>query len=178
MAERLLARFGVDLDAAVMDTLESDLYRQGVSFQIFGKPMIQMGIIASKWMKMFDLKNDVYYLEMDFGALMKGLRKHKITVQELAKYPDVRRDLALLLDRSVTFAQLRKVAFGAERKLLKRVSLFDVYEGNKLPEGKKSYALSFILSDPEKTLVDQVIDKAMNTLIREFERQLGAQVRS
>ena len=178
MAERLLTRFGVDLEAATIDTLESDLYRQGVTFTIFGKPMIQMGIIATKWLKRFDLKNDVYYLEMDFGALMKALRKHKITAQELAKYPDVRRDLALLLDRSVTFAQLRKVAFGAERKLLKRVSLFDVYEGDKLPEGKKSYALSFILSDPEKTLVDQVIDRAMNNLMREFEHQLGAQVRS
>lgn len=178
MAERLLTRLGIDLNAAVMETLDSDIYREAVTYKIAGKPMVQMGIIASKLLKTFDLKSDVYYLEMDFGALMQATRKHKITVQELAKYPDVRRDLALLLDSSVTFSQLRKVAFAAERKLLKRVSLFDVYEGDKLPEGKKSYALSFILSDPDKTLVDQVIDKAMNNLIREFERQLGAQVRS
>jgi phenylalanyl-tRNA synthetase beta chain len=125
----------------------------------------------------FDLKNDVYFLEMNFQVLVNSTRNLDIKVKELPKYPEVKRDLALLLDRDVTFSQLRELALRTERKLLKNVSLFDVYEGDKLPEGKKSYALSFILEDIGATLTDAVIDKTMKNLAARFERELGATIR-
>ena len=105
-------------------------------------------------------------------------KKHRITAEELSKFPEVKRDLALLVDRKVTFAELRDAAFAAERKLLRSVSLFDVYEGDKLPEGKKSYALSFILEDKSRTLDDKTIERVMANLARQFEQRCGAQVRS
>jgi phenylalanyl-tRNA synthetase beta chain len=98
-------------------------------------------------------------------------------VSELPRFPEVRRDLALLLDREVTFARLRAIAFSTERKLLRSVTLFDVYEGDKLPAGKKSYALGFVLQDRERTLTDQIIDRVMNNLLVQFEKQAGAVVR-
>lgn len=110
-----------------------------------------------------DVKQDVYYLEMNFEALAKSTKKLKIAAGELSKFPEVRRDLALLVDKSVTFSSLRDAAFAAERKLLKSVSLFDVYEGDKLPEGKKSYALSFILEDKTRTLDERTIERVMAT---------------
>jgi phenylalanyl-tRNA synthetase beta chain len=115
---------------------------------------------------------------MDFGALIKATRKNKVTAKELSKFPEVKRDLALLIDKEVTFSALRDIAFAAERKLLKRVSLFDVYEGDKLPEGKKSYALSFVLEDKTQTLTDKMIEQAMANLTAQFERKAGAQVRA
>lgn len=127
------------------------------------RELVQMGVVSSKLRKTFDLKQDVYYLEMDFGALVKATRKNKVSAKELSKFPEVKRDLALLIDKEVTFSALRDIAFAAERKLLKRVSLFDVYEGDKLPEGKKSYALSFVLEDKTQTLTDKMIEQAMAT---------------
>ena len=125
-----------------------------------------------------DVKQDVYYLEMNFEALAKSTKKLKIAAGELSKFPEVRRDLALLVDKSVTFSSLRDAAFAAERKLLKSVSLFDVYEGDKLPEGKKSYALSFILEDKTRTLDERTIERVMANLTRQFEQHCGAQVRA
>ena len=116
-------------------------------------------------------------MEMNFDALVKSPRKHRIAFEELSKFPEVKRDLALLVDRQVTFAQLRAIALATERKLLKSVSLFDVYEGDKLPEGKKSYALSFVLEDKSQTLTDKAIERVMNNLQAQFERQAGAVVR-
>ena len=116
-------------------------------------------------------------MEMNFAVLVHSTEKHRIAVQELSKFPEVRRDLALLVDRSVTFAALRDVAFAAERKLLRSVTLFDVYEGDKLPEGKKSYALGFVLEDRERTLDEKTIEKVMSNLTRQFEHCCGARVR-
>lgn len=177
-AEKVLRRFGLDLGDAATEPFESDLYREAVCCRFNGKKLLEMGVVSKKIRNRFDVRNEVYYLELDFDALLKLTRNHTVTACELSKYPEVRRDLALLLDRDVTFAQLHAVAFATEKKLLKQVALFDVYEGDKLPAGKKSYALSFVLEDTAKTLTDQVIDRTMNNLIRAFERQLGAQIRS
>ena len=136
-----------------------------------------MGVVTSKIRAKFDLKQEVYFLEMDFDRLLKAAKKHRIAAEELSKFPEVKRDLALLVDKDVTFEKLRSIAFATEKKLLKSVSLFDVYEGDKLPAGKKSYALSFVLEDKSQTLTDKVIDKVMNNLMAQFERQAGAQVR-
>ena len=123
------------------------------------------------------IKQEVFFAEVDFDLLVKATRKHKITVTELPKYPEVKRDLALLVDKGVSFAQLRAIAFATERKLLKSVALFDVYEGDRLPEGKKSYALSFILEDKTQTLNDKTIERTMANLQAAFEKQLGASIR-
>ena len=180
IAEKLLRRFGLDLYTLKSESLRSDLYGDALSFSLNDKAreLVQMGVVSSKLRKTFDLKQDVYYLEMDFGALIKATRKNKVTAKELSKFPEVKRDLALLIDKEVTFSALRDIAFAAERKLLKRVSLFDVYEGDKLPEGKKSYALSFVLEDKTQTLTDKMIEQAMANLTAQFERKAGAQVRA
>ena len=177
MVEKLFNRIGIDLNSAVMESLQSDLYREAVTYKINGKQIVEMGIVSKKIRSKFDIKADVYYLEMNFDAFLKLTKNHKVTVEELSKFPEVRRDLALLVDTQATFSQLREIAFSVEKKLLKNVTLFDVYEGDKLPVGKKSYALNFVLEDTTKTLTDQVIDRVMSTLIREFERRAGAQIR-
>ena len=178
VAEKLLRRFGIDIYALKTEPLESDLFSEGLSMSLNGKELLQIGSVAAKIRRMTDVKQEVYYLEMNFEALAKSTKKLKIVAEELSKFPEVKRDLALLVDKQVTFAALRDAAFTAERKLLKSVSLFDVYEGDKLPEGKKSYALSFILEDKTRTLDDKTIERVMSNLTRQFEQRCGAQVRA
>ena len=178
VAEKLLRRFGLDIYALKTEPLQSDLFGEGLSVELNGKPLLQIGTVSPKIRRRTDVKQEVYYLEMNFEALCKSTKKLKITAEELSKYPEVKRDLALLVDRQTTFAQLREVAFSTERKLLKRVSLFDVYEGDKLPEGKKSYALSFVLEDKSRTLDDKTIERVMANLTRQFEQRCGAAVRA
>jgi phenylalanyl-tRNA synthetase beta chain len=124
-----------------------------------------------------DVDGPVYFADFDWDLLLKAIRKNVIKYKEVSKYPIVRRDLALLVDDSVTFEQLKNVAVKSERKLLKEVNIFDVYKGDKLPEGKKSYALSFSIQDEEKTLNDKQIDSIINKLISNFEKETGAVVR-
>ena len=178
VAEKLLRRFGIDIYALKTEPLESDLFSEGLSLSLNGKELMQIGSVAAKIRRTTDVKQEVYYLEMNFEALAKSTKKLKIVAEELSKFPEVKRDLALLVDKQVTFAALRDAAFAAERKLLKSVSLFDVYEGDKLPEGKKSYALSFILEDKTRTLDDKTIERVMSNLTRQFEQRCGAQVRA
>ena len=178
VAEKLLRRFGIDIYALKTEPLESDLFSEGLSMALNGKELLQIGSVAAKIRRVTDVKQEVYYLEMNFEALAKSTKKLKIVAEELSKFPEVKRDLALLVDKQVTFAALRDAAFAAERKLLKSVSLFDVYEGDKLPEGKKSYALSFILEDKTRTLDDKTIERVMSNLTRQFEQRCGAQVRA
>ena len=177
VAEKLLGRFGIDIYGLKSESLESDLFGDALRMSLGGRELLQIGVVSGKVKGMFDVKNDVYFMELDFDVLVKASKKHRITVEELSRFPEVRRDLALLVDREVTFSRLRDIAFATERKLLKSVSLFDVYEGDKLPEGKKSYALSFILEDKNQTLTDKVIDKVMGNFINQFQRQAGATVR-
>ena len=177
-AEKLLRRFGIDIYALKSEPTQSDLFAEGLTMSLNGKELLQIGVVSGKLRRLTDVKQEVYYLEMNFDALVRSTKKHRIAAEELSKFPEVKRDLALLVDRDVTFAALRSVALATERKLLKSVSLFDVYEGDKLPEGKKSYALSFILEDKTRTLDDKTIERVMANLTRQFEQQCGAQVRS
>lgn len=177
VAEKLLRRFGVDIYALRTEPLSSDLFSEGLSMQLNGKELLQIGVVDGRVRRRMELKQDVFFLEMNFDALVKATKKHRIAAEELSKFPEVKRDLALLVDKGVTFAALREVAFAAERKLLKSVALFDVYEGDKLPEGKKSYALSFILEDKTRTLDDKTIERVMANLTAQFEQKCGAQVR-
>ncbi len=178
VAEKLLRRFGIDIYALKSEPTQSDLFAEGLTMSLNGKELLQIGVVSGKLRRLTDVKQEVYYLEMNFDALERSTKKHRIAAEELSKFPEVKRDLALLVDRDVTFAALRSVALATERKLLKNVSLFDVYEGDKLPEGKKSYALSFILEDKTRTLDDKTIERVMANLTRQFEQQCGAQVRS
>ena len=139
--------------------------------------LIEMGIITKKLQKQFGLDNPVYYAELNWTALMKVIKKNEVLYTEISKFPAVSRDLALLVDTSVEFAQIEQIARQTEKKLLKQVELFDVYEGEKLPAGKKSYAVNFILQDEEKTMGDKQIDAIMQKLIANLKKQLNAELR-
>ncbi|MFI3285083.1 MAG: phenylalanine--tRNA ligase subunit beta [Rikenellaceae bacterium] len=175
--ERVLSRFGVDIYSLKSATSQNDIFAEAISLSQGNKLFVELGVVAPSICKQLGVKQEVYYAEFDFDALVKTTRKHKITVSELSKFPEVKRDLALLIDESISFETLRQVAFQAEKKLLKSVSLFDVYQGDKLPAGKKSYALSFILEDKNQTLTDKTIEKTMGNIQRQFEKLCAAQVR-
>jgi phenylalanyl-tRNA synthetase beta chain len=177
-AETILKRFGIDLSEAQADTFASPLFREAVAYRVRGKRLFHLGVLSKGLRTQFDLKGEVCFLEMNFDTFLRLTKNHDTRVKELANYPEVRRDLALLVDRAVTFSQLKRLALGTEKKLLKNVTLFDVYAGDKLPAGKKSYALSFTLQDDERTMTDAVTDAVMNKLIARFEKETGAQVRS
>jgi phenylalanyl-tRNA synthetase beta chain len=178
VTERVLRRFGIDIYTLKSETLQSDLFGEALTMSLNGKELLQIGSVSAKIRRMMDIKQEVWFMELNFGLLAGAIKKHKITVEELSKYPEVKRDLALLIDKNITFSTLRETAFAAERKLLKSVSLFDVYEGDRLPEGKKSYALSFILEDKTRTLDDKTIERTMANLTRQFEEKCNAQVRA
>ena len=124
-----------------------------------------------------DVDHEVYYADLNWKLLMKAIRNNKISYTEISKFPAVSRDLALLLDKGVEFAEIEKVAYSTEKKLLKEVTLFDVYEGKNLEAGKKSYAVNFVLQDEMKTLNDKQIDAIMNKLIANLQAKLGAKLR-
>ena len=176
--EKLLRRFGIDIYSLRSETLDSDLYADAIALMQGNKRMAEMGVVSPALMRRFDLKQPVYFAEIDFELIVRSAKKQRIAVEELSKFPEVKRDLALLVDKNVTFSELRNIAFATEKKLLKRVTLFDVYEGDKLPEGKKSYALGFTLEDKNQTLNEKSIEKTMANLQRQLEAKAGAQIRS
>ncbi len=139
--------------------------------------LLNYGQVDASIIKRFDIEGDVFYAVMDWDKLVKRATKEKFTLQEISKFPEVRRDLSLVVDKKVTFEQLHTIARQAERKLLKNIDVFDVYEGDKIDAGKKAYALSFILQDENKTLKDKEIDKIMTRLMQGFEQQAGAIIR-
>lgn len=179
LLENILHRFGLDLygQSFAMTPSQSDLFDSGLRIMFKNKEFVQMGEVSARIKAMFDIKAPIFFLEMDFDALLKAAYKNRVAATELSRFPEVKRDLALLVDSDVTFARLREVAFACEKQLLKSVSLFDVYQGDKLPAGKKSYALNFVLEDRNKTLTDTVIESVMSKLIGAFERQTGATIR-
>ena len=165
------------MNQIAIDDATLDIFAEGLSYSINNKILVQFGIINKKLLKAFDIDSPVYFAEFNWNNVLKLVAKNTIRYTEIPKYPEVRRDLALLLDKSVKFGQVKELAYKSERKLLKKVSLFDVFEGEKLGANKKSYAVSFILQDENKTLTDKQIDKIMNNFIRVFEQELSAQIR-
>lgn len=152
-------------------------FSYGLTYFLHSKPIVSFGKLNANILKDFDVKQDVFYADFHWTNIKKYIPVTEILYKEVPKFPEVRRDLALLLDKNITFGEISKLAYQTEKKLLQKVNLFDVYEGDKLPENKKSYALSFILQDEEKTLTDQQIDKVMSKLMQTFESQLGASIR-
>ena len=176
--ENILRRIGVKPGMIVRKNSENAIFSAGLTIENRGgKKLIEMGIITKKLQKQFGLDNPVYYAELNWTALMKVIKKNEVLYTEISKFPAVSRDLALLVDNSVEFAQIEQIARQTEKKLLKKVELFDVYEGDKLPAGKKSYAVNFILQDEEKTMGDKQIDAIMQKLIANIKKQLGAELR-
>jgi phenylalanyl-tRNA synthetase beta chain len=156
---------------------DNDLFSDAIAIQIGASKLVEFGIVKSSILKKFGIKQEVLFADFDWTLVLQHLGKKQIKVKALPKYPEVKRDLALLLDQSVKFIDLYQAAFQTEKKLLKEVDLFDVYEGDKIPKGKISYALSFVLQDENKTLTDNQIDKIMQKLQNTFTNQFGAQLR-
>ncbi len=176
--KNILARIGVQPGMLVSKKSENAIFSAGLTIENRGgKKLIEMGVLAKKLQKQFDIDTPVYYAELNWTALMKVIRKQKVLYTEIAKYPAVSRDLALLIDKNVEFAQIEQIARQTEKKFLKKVELFDVYEGDKLPAGKKSYAVNFILQDAEKTMGDKQIEAIMTKLIQNLKKQLNAELR-
>ena len=176
--ENIFARLGLNMRSLVVGNLTDGIYSAALSYHTRGgKLLATVGIVSKKLTKAFDIDNEVYYADINWKNVLQAIKSVKVSYAELSKFPSVKRDLALLLDKNVQFADIERIAYECERKLLKAVELFDVYEGKNLEPGKKSYAISFILQDEEKTLNDKQIDKIMSKLIFSYEKQLGAKLR-
>ena len=174
----IFIRLGVDLAKTKMEPFHSELYDNGlIIYAPNGKQIATIGIVAYTIRKQFDIDQEVFYADLDWNQLMRQNKQYKAVINDLPKYPEVKRDFALLVDKSVQFADLARAAFETEKKLLKHVYLFDVYEGKNLEAGKKSYALSFILQDENNTLKDSQIENIMTRLQKTFEEKFNATLR-
>ena len=160
-----------------IEDISDDGFAYGLEYRLHDKHLVKFGAVSQSALKKAEVEKEVFYADFNFDLLLSQSRKNKIIYEEVSKYLSVRRDLSMLIDKSVTFGQLKQIAQKTERKLLKDVDVFDVYQGDKLPAGKKSYALSFTLQDDEKTLTDKVIDSVMQKLIYNFNKEAGAEIR-
>ncbi len=174
------------VDALIMKLNISNLITKetDTSFLAYGlaylkgeKVLAQFGAVSAKVLKQMEIDGDVFYAELDWDLIIESIKNNKITYREVSKFPAVKRDLSLLIDQEVSFETLRQISLKTERTLLKEVNVFDVYQGDKLPAGKKSYALSFVLQDEEQTLTDQRIDAIMKKLMLNLEKDAGAELR-
>ncbi|MDO4160239.1 MAG: phenylalanine--tRNA ligase subunit beta [Prevotellaceae bacterium] len=174
----IFRRIGLSVASVVFKASENDIFQKGLSVtNRGGKLLAEYGIVSKKLQKEAGIESPVYYADINWTAVTKAIKKNTVSFREISKYPAVSRDLALLIDNNVEFAEVERIAYQTEKKFLKRVELFDVYEGKNLPSGKKSYAVNFILQDEEKTLNDKQIDAIMNKLIANLKKQLNAELR-
>jgi len=157
--------------------IKNDLFSEGLNLSLGKTTLVDFGLIKKSILKHFDISQDVLFADFNWDSILEIVKRHGITFKTIPKYPEVRRDFALLLDNTVTFESIYKIAKQTEKQLLKNINLFDVYQGKNLPKGKKSYAVSFTLQDEHKTLTDKQIDKIMSKLQTNFEKQLGAELR-
>ena len=176
--ENVLTRMGVQAGTVVLKNGSNDIFSKSVAIENRGGKLLgEMGVVSQRLLKTAGIEQPVYFADLNWTALMKLVRKNKVQYSEISKYPAVSRDLALLVDKSVEFAQIEQIARATEKKLLKQVELFDVYEGKNLPAGKKSYAVNFILQDDQHTLNDKQIEAIMNKLIQALKTKLNAELR-
>lgn len=177
--EQLCSRYAIDLHAMETEAAPSDIFSEGIVYRLPGTHEIfaTLGTVSPALAKKFDVRQPVFAAEIVWPVLLKLISRVKVKFQEMPKFPEVRRDLALLVDESVSYADLSNAAFKAVKKILKQVTLFDVYRGDKIPEGKKQYALNFVLQDPEKTLTDNEVEKAMSRLLATYQNSFGATLR-
>ena len=176
--ENILVRLGLSLQAVTLVKGENNIFEDSISIVTkAGKIIVELGVVAYKLTKNMGITNEVFFADIYWDNLLKAVKKHVVEYKEISKYPAVSRDLALLVDKTVEFEQIKEIAYSTEKKLLKAVELFDVYEGKNLPEGKKSYAVNFILQDEQKTLNDKQIDSIMKKLIDNLTKRLNAELR-
>ena len=174
----ILVRLGYELGGMRIGQGSNDIFAKSLSVSDRnGKVLVELGLVAKAITSRFDIDQEVYYAEINWSMLTKKLQKNTVSFKEISKYPAVSRDLALLIDKNVEFAQIEQIARNSEKKLLKKVELFDVYEGDNLPEGKKSYAVNFVLQDETKTMNDKQTDAIMKKIVANLEKQLGAVLR-
>ena len=176
--ENILVRLGLSLQAVTLVKGDNNIFEDSISIVTkAGKIIAELGVVAYKLTKNMGITNEVFFADIYWDNLLKAVKKHVVEYKEISKYPAVSRDLALLVDKTVEFEQIKEIAYSTEKKLLKAVELFDVYEGKNLPEGKKSYAVNFILQDEQKTLNDKQIDSIMDKLIDNLTKRLNAELR-
>ncbi|WP_428329072.1 phenylalanine--tRNA ligase subunit beta [Mucilaginibacter sp.] len=175
IVDGILAKLGIS-DFTVEDATSKKL-AYGLQYKKNNKQLVKFGTVSTEAMKKADVDKEVFYADFNFDLVLTMVRKNKIVFEDVSKFPAVRRDLSMLIDKAVSFGQLKQIAQKTERKLLQDINVFDVYQGDKLPEGKKSYALSFILQDNEKTLTDKAIDSIMQKLIYNLGKEAGAEIR-
>ena len=175
----LLRRFGADIYQMEATPAPADIFSEGVVYSLPGQhlPLAVMGTVLPALARRFDVKQPVFAAEINWNTLFMLVKRDKVSFKEMPKFPEVRRDLALLLDESVSYGDLRKSAFKSAKKLLKQVTLFDVYRGDKIPAGKKQYALGFVLQDLEKTLTDADVERIMERILSTFQNEFGATLR-
>ncbi|MBQ3804621.1 MAG: phenylalanine--tRNA ligase subunit beta [Prevotella sp.] len=176
--DNILRRIGMPQGLLVSEKTDNDIFSAGIKMMNrSGKVFIELGIVSKKLQKQADIDREVFFADINWTQVTNAVKKAAVHFTEIPKYPAVSRDLALLIDKNVEFAQIEQIARQTEKKLLKKVELFDVYEGKNLPEGKKSYAVNFVLQDMEKTMSDKQIEAIMNKLIQNLKKQLGAELR-
>ncbi len=177
--ELLLKKFGIEIKDLDYEGAPSDIFSEGLTYKLKsnGKEIVVIGAVRERLVKKFGIKQKVYAAEFSWDVLLNKVKKNTVRFSELPRYPEVRRDFALLLDYQVSFAALRDAAYQTEKKLLKNIVLFDVYTGDKIPQGKKQYAISFYLQDIDKTLTDKAVDSIMDKLLRVFKEKFGAELR-
>ncbi len=177
--ELLLKRLGVNLYNLDCSPAPADLFSEGLMYTVpaSGKTLVMLGTVSQARLRQLDIKQPVFAAEINWSLLVKHYLKDKVQYRELPQYPEVRRDLALLLDENVSFADIRKAALAAEKKLLRKVVLFDVYRGDKIPAGKKQYAVSLTFQDYEKTLTDKYVEQMVNRILGVLSHQFGAVLR-
>ena len=175
--ENIFTRLGVERGRLLMTQTSDDLFSAALSITTRdGKEVGRLGIVSTKILKTFDIDAEVCYADLHWSQLLR-LAGKTVTFTDIPKFPSVKRDLALLLDKNIIFAQVEKTALEAEKKLIREVTLFDVYEGKNLPEGKKSYAISLVLQDESKTLNDKQIEHIMGKVVANLQNKLGASLR-
>lgn len=175
--EMVLTRLGIVPETLAMTESDKKYFSDSLVYLVNKKPVAEVGRISKNYLQKLDIKQDVFYSHIEWDILLNAIKNYSISFRELPKYPSVRRDLALLVDRSIKFSQIRDLSIKTERNILQDIRLFDVYESNSLGQNKKSYAVSFILRDDLRTLTDKNIEKVMNNLIKVFQKELDAQVR-
>ncbi len=176
--ENILTRLGVPNYNLETIDLEDELFDSALKIQTRSKEtVVVLGLVSQKQLKQFDIDTEVFFADFKWETMLKLLNKQKVNYKEISKFQGVKRDLALLLDKETRFDEIERLAFATEKKLLKEVSLFDVYEGKNIEQGKKSYAVSFIIQDENKTLEESQIENIMQKLIHTFEEKLGAKIR-
>ena len=173
----LIKRLGIEPGSLSNSAAQKMYFTEGMVFGTAGLDILEIGQISGKLLSSFDIKSKVFFADIHWDHLFELLKGKKIGFKELPKFPEVRRDLALLIDKNIPFSDIERIAFETEKNLLKNVNLFDVYEGEKIGVDKKSYAVSFILQDEEKTLQDKTIEKVMSRLMQAYRDKLDATIR-